>query len=190
MTPHQVDTIVDEIKDLFESQGSLSYGEEITQQEHMVQSGFLAEEEGYDNEVVIAAFLHDIGHIYAEGKDEESMGAFGAQRHEHIGADFLRERGFSEKIARLVEGHVEAKRYLTFKYPEYLEALSAASLTTLGYQGGPMSEEEATAFEQGPHFELCIKMREWDDAGKRTDLDLTDISPFVERIRTYLNEQQ
>ena len=97
MTPHQVDTIVEEIQTLFDTHGSLSYGEEVTQQEHMVQSGFLAEEEGYDNEVVIAAFLHDIGHIYAVGKDEEFMGAFGAKRHEQIGADFLRERGFSEK---------------------------------------------------------------------------------------------
>lgn len=190
MTPLNTDTIVNEIKELFEKQGSLSYGEEVTQQEHMVQSGFLAEEEGYDNEVVIAAFLHDIGHIYASGKDEEFMGSFGAKRHEHIGATFLRERGFSEKIAILVEGHVKAKRYLTFKHPEYLKSLSEASLATLGYQGGPMNEEEAVAFEQGPYFELCIKMREWDDAGKRTDLDLTDISPFVERIRKYLNEHQ
>ena len=85
---------------------------------------------------------------------------------------------------------MEAKRYLTFKHPDYLGALSEASLATLGYQGGPMSIDEALAFERGPYFDLCIKMREWDDAGKRTDLDLTDISPFVERIRTYLNEQQ
>lgn len=189
MIPHQVDTIVEEIVDLFDKQGSSSYGEQVTQQEHMVQSGILAEEEGYDDEVIIAAFLHDIGHIYAAGKDEEFMGAFGARRHEHIGADFLRERGFSEKIAVLVEGHVEAKRYLTHKHPEYLDALSEASLATLHYQGGPMSEEEASSFEQGPYFDLCIKMREWDDAGKRTDLDLSDISRFVERIRVYLNAQ-
>ena len=189
MTPHQADSIVEEIKHLFEKEGASSYGEQVTQQEHMVQSGFLAIEEGYDDEVVIAAFLHDIGHIYAAGKTEESMGAFGAKRHEHIGADFLRERGFSEKIAVLVEGHVEAKRYLTYKHPEYLEALSDASRVTLGYQGGPMEKEEAETFEQAPYFDLCIKMREWDDAGKRTDLDLSDISPFINRIRVYLNER-
>lgn len=189
MTLHQVDTIVEEIKVLFKKEGGSSYGEQVTQQEHMVQSGLLAEEEGYDNEVIIAAFLHDIGHIYAAGKDEEFMGAFGARRHEHIGAEFLRKRGFSEKIAILVEGHVEAKRYLTYKYPEYLGALSEASMATLGYQGGPMNKEEAESFEDSPYFDLCIKMREWDDAGKRTDLDLTDITPFVDRIRMYLNER-
>lgn len=35
--------------------------------------------------------------------------------HEKIGADYLRERGFSEQVAVLVESHVTAKRYLTFK---------------------------------------------------------------------------
>ena len=157
MTSQHIDTIVEEIKVLFEKEGGSSYGEQVTQQEHMVQSGFLAEEEGYDNEVIIAAFLHDIGHIYAAGRDEEFMGSFGARRHEHIGAEFLRNRGFSEKIAILVEGHVEAKRYLTYKNPAYLEALSEASMATLGYQGGPMNDEEAESFEKRPLFRVVHK---------------------------------
>ena len=187
MTPTEIDTIVDDISRMFETKGSASYGEDVTQLEHMVQSGYLAAEEGYDNEVVIAAFLHDIGHICVEHNGEASMGKFGARRHEHIGADYLRARGFSEKIAILIEAHVEAKRYLTHKYPEYLSKLSEASLATLKYQGGPMSETEAAAFEAGPHFDLCIKMREWDDAGKRSDLNLVDISPFIDRVRAYLD---
>lgn len=189
MTPTEIDTIVNEITELFENKGKQSYGEDVTQLEHMVQSGFLAAEEGYDDEVVIAAFLHDIGHICIDHRGEDSMGQFGARRHEQIGADYLRERGFSEKIAILIEGHVGAKRYLTHKHPEYLSKLSEASLNTLKYQGGPMTEEEAVAFENGPYFDLCIKMREWDDAGKRVDLDLSDISPFIDRVRTYLSTQ-
>ncbi len=183
---NNVDAIIADIVSMFEARGDRSYGEDVTQREHMVQSGWLAAEEGYDNEVVVAAFLHDIGHICASDEDVEQMDGFGARRHEHLGADYLRQRGFSEKIAALVEGHVEAKRYLTFKQPEYLRSLSEASLETLRFQGGPMASQEAAAFEQGPYFDLCIKMREWDDAGKRTDLNLRDISPFVDRIRQYL----
>ena len=186
MTP---EVIVQEITELFDKKGGESYGEEVTQLEHMVQSGILAAEEGYDNEVVIAAFLHDIGHLCSTPNEDEQMGGFGTKRHEHIGADYLRDRGFSEKMAVLVEGHVEAKRYLTYKYPTYLADLSEASLATLEYQGGPMSAEEAERFESGPYFDLCIKMREWDDAGKRTDVDLSDISPFIDRIRTYFSQQ-
>ena len=189
MDTHSIDQVVQDIVAMFDQRGSASYGEDVTQLEHMVQSGFLAAEEGYDDEVVIAAFLHDIGHICTAEEEAEQMGQFGARRHEQIGADYLRARGFSEKVAILVEGHVEAKRYLTHKYPDYLAQLSTASLATLEYQGGPMGEDEARTFESGPYFDLCIKMREWDDAGKRTDLDLTDIGPFMLRVRAYLESR-
>lgn len=63
------------------------------------------------------------------------MGEFGVKRHEQLGADFLRSLGFSEKIAQLVENHVQAKRYLTFRYPDYYTKLSEASKQTLIYQG-------------------------------------------------------
>ena len=189
MRDMQIDAVVENIAAMFERKGGESYGEDVTQLQHMVQSGHLAAEEGYDNEVVVAAFLHDIGHICLSEEETEQMGKFGARRHEHIGADYLREHGFSEKIAVLVEGHVEAKRYLTYKHPEYLAQLSAASLATLKYQGGPMTPQEAKDFEGNPHFNLCIKMREWDDAGKRTDLDLEDIAPLIDRVRAYLESR-
>lgn len=33
-------------------------------------------------------------------------------KHDVVGAQFLRELGFSERLSRLVEGHVQAKRYM------------------------------------------------------------------------------
>ena len=51
-----------------------SYGESVTQLEHMVQSAQLAEQEGYDEEVVMAAFFHDIGHLY-ETEYTDQMGS-------------------------------------------------------------------------------------------------------------------
>ncbi len=183
-----VDTNLNAVFRLFDRYGGQNYGEDVTQLEHMVQCGHLAEEAGYDDEVVLAALFHDIGHL-CDHAGMEYMGQFGAKQHDLIGAAFLRDHGFSEKVAALVAGHVAAKRYLTYKFPEYHEGLSHASKQTLVYQGGPMTSEEAAAFEQDPYFEMHIKLREWDDAGKRTDLDLHDYTPFVDRTRRHLEAQ-
>src|ERR1700754_308115 len=64
MTTEQAQKITDEIMDLYKGYGGAEYaGEKVSQLEHMMQAAQLAEEEGYDEEVVLAAFLHDIGHI-------------------------------------------------------------------------------------------------------------------------------
>ena len=119
--------IADEIMDLYERHGAEDYiGEPVSQLEHMGQSAQLAQREGYDEEVILAAFLHDIGHLSVstgetspDGSPPGSMNGYGTVRHERVGADYLRGKGFSEKIAWLVEYHVRAKRYLTFKHPAY-----------------------------------------------------------------------
>ncbi len=135
--------IVDEIFELYKRFGNEDYiGEPVSQIEHMSQTAQLAEENGYDDEVILAAFFHDIGHICVSRNKENNMGGFGTKSHEKIGADFLREKGFPEKVARLVENHVQAKRYLTCKNPDYYKKLSAASKATLEFQGGKMSESE------------------------------------------------
>src|ERR1700712_2672134 len=106
----------------------------------MVQGAQLAETQGFDNETILAAFLHDIGHIAEKENEGNGMNGFGIMDHEALGSDFLLERGFSEKVARLVRSHVDAKRYLTLRSPGYYDHLSEASKTTLEYQGGPMKD--------------------------------------------------
>src|SRR5215831_11597843 len=139
--------ITDEIMAYYEDHGGEEYaGEKVTQLEHMVQAAQLAEEKGYDEEVILAAFLHDIGHICVSAQGSNEMDGFGIKDHEEVGADFLQEKGFSKRLIRLVESHVQAKRYLTWKSAEYYNQLSEASKKTLEYQGGRMSEEEAKAF--------------------------------------------
>ncbi|MFM9838646.1 MAG: phosphonate degradation HD-domain oxygenase [Cyclobacteriaceae bacterium] len=172
----QAENIVKEIFDLYEKYGNEEYiGEPVSQIEHMSQSALLAMDGGYDDEVILAAFFHDIGHICVSRNKENDMGGFGTKSHEKIGADFLREKGFSEKIAQLVENHVQAKRYLTFKYPEYFQNLSEASKKTLEFQGGVMTSEEAMAFEQNPLFDLSIKMRQWDEQAKEINVPLVSL---------------
>jgi 2-amino-1-hydroxyethylphosphonate dioxygenase (glycine-forming) len=190
MTDKKISSITDEIFELYEKHGSNEYaGEKISQLEHMVQAAQLAKQAGYDDEIVLAAFLHDIGHICAANYITADMNGFGVMNHEKIGANFLRKRGFSERIARLVENHVSAKRYLTSKYPEYYEGLSEASKKTLEFQGGRMNYDEAMLFEQDDLFEEYIEMRRWDEQAKEENQPLPPIHYFKELMRSYLQRQ-
>ncbi|GAB4480270.1 MAG: hypothetical protein OHK0057_33540 [Thermoflexibacter sp.] len=116
------------------------------------------------------------------------MDGYGVKRHEQIGADFLRSKGFSEKIARLVENHVQAKRYLTFKYPAYYEALSEASKKTLEFQGGKMTEMEATNFENDTLFSLSIQMRTWDEKAKEIGVALPELNKYKQMAIKHLSK--
>ncbi|POA30534.1 MULTISPECIES: phosphonate degradation HD-domain oxygenase [unclassified Pseudomonas] len=157
--------VIAEVFGWYERFGDSDYiGEPVSQIEHMSQAAELAMAEGFDDEVVLAAFFHDIGHLCTE--NAQSMGGFGVVSHERLGADYLRRLGFGERMARLVEYHVQAKRYLTFKEPGYYERLSEASRRTLDYQGGVMTAEEAQAFERDPLCAISLRMRQWDEQAK------------------------
>lgn len=159
--------IAEEIIQLLLSKGGSEYiGEPVTKLEHMVQSAELAAEQAFSEELIIAALLHDIGHISEPVTEENDMEGLGLFDHEYLGAQFLRERGFSEKIVQAVANHVPAKRYLCYKYPDYLSQLSEASLQTLKLQGGVMTYDEAIRFEQNPFFEDIIAIRKIDEQAK------------------------
>lgn len=174
-----IETAVNEVFELFEKHGNADYiGESISQLEHACQAAHLAESEGYDNEVILAALFHDIGHLCEMNGDRPKMGGYGVMEHEKLGADFLRARGFSEKIAKLVQSHVEAKRYLCFADQNYYEKLSEASKKTLQYQGGPMSAADAAEFELNPLCKTIIRMRLWDEMAKEIDVPLPDLKRY------------
>jgi phosphonate degradation associated HDIG domain protein len=178
--------VTDEIFALLQRRGQEDYfGEPVSQIEHAFQCAQLAEAEGYGEEVILAALLHDIGHICALPGEEEMPG-LGILRHEQVGAFYLRKWGFSEKICRLVEGHVQAKRYLTFKDNDYYEHLSDASRQTLKLQGGKMDAEEAEAFETNFLFEMMVKMRLWDEAGKEIGKPLPDMERYRDMCLRHL----
>ncbi len=169
------EVIIEEVFALYEKHGDEDYiGEPVSQLEHMSQAAGLAKVEGFDDEVVLAAFFHDIGHLCAD--EAESMYGFGNLDHEKLGAEYLRSRGFSDRIAMLVQSHVIAKRYLTYKFPDYYNQLSDASKATLEFQGGRMTTEEADDFETHPDSELFIRFRYWDDKAKETNKPVENIS--------------
>lgn len=175
---------------LYAQYGNEDYiGEPVSQIEHMCQAAQLAEAEGYDEPVILAAFFHDIGHLCEHIMPVKQMDGYGVVDHEKLGADFLREKGFAETIACLVENHVQAKRYLTYHFPEYYDQLSEASKKTLAFQGGPMTLEEAMAFEADPLFDLHIKLRRWDEKAKLEQQPLPVLDTYKEMIIRHLLAQ-
>ena len=182
--------IAETIIGLYEEYGSDDYiGEPVSQLEHMHQAANLARKAGYPNDVILAAFFHDIGHFCEHVINVQRMDGFGVVDHEKLGADFLRSKGFSEKIARLVQHHVQAKRYLTFKSPAYYDQLSEASRATLSFQGGMMTEKEANAFEADPLFDLYIQLRKWDEQAKMEHQPSADLDYYKRLIVAELQRE-
>lgn len=180
--------ISDEIIALYNKYGSEDYdGEPISQASHMIQCAILAMGEG-EPELTIGAFLHDIGHLLKHEQNTESMGSFGVVNHEGIGAAYLQERGFSDKICAIVANHVAAKRYLVATDEMYAAKLSPASRETLKWQGGLMNEKEVKTFKNHSYFEDIIKVRLWDEKAKDMNVALLPVSFFQKLIYNYLND--
>ncbi|SCW92099.1 phosphonate degradation operons associated HDIG domain protein [Sphingobium faniae] len=177
---------MDEIFAIFEKFGSLHYGEDVSQMEHILQCGHLARIDGASDELIAAALLHDIGQFIDDaGNAAEQLGV--DARHELTGAAYLA-TCFPETVTEPVRLHVEAKRYLCTVEPGYHEALSHASSFSLGLQGGPHSEQEAEDFLALPAARDAIRLRRYDDMGKKRDWDVPELEsyrPLLESLLRY-----
>ncbi len=174
--------IADEVLRLLESAKGKSYfGEPVTQLEHALQCAQLARDAQADRDTILAALLHDIGHI-----SQPQTSEVGADNHESAGASYLRERGFSESLVALAEGHVAAKRYLTATNPSYYAELSATSKQSLARQGGPMMPEEIAAFQSDPLFKEKLRLRSWDERAKVPGLLVTSLEFYRPAIIEHL----
>lgn len=163
-------------------------GEDISQLEHALQCAHWAHKNKAPDEVVLAALFHDIGHLIAP--DAPQMDGLGVVDHENIGARFLLENGCSTRMAKLVASHVEAKRYLCHRKPAYYKRLSDASKGTLEWQGGPMNEEQAIAFETSPDFKFFLSLRSWDELAKDPDADVPKIDFYVPMLTQHIETQE
>ena len=190
MTEDQINKTVENLFEMISQSGEADYiGENVTQLEHMCQTAERAEEQGNDDEVILGALFHDIGHFCSDYGEEEDMGGLGHISHDKVGADYLRDLGFSERIARIVQNHVEAKRYLCVTKAGYFKKLSEASLKTLAFQGGPMSEEEIVQFESDPYFKDFVKVRAWDEMAKVENKPLPDLERYKEMAKSHLRNR-
>ncbi len=158
--------IADEVIALLEKSGGDEYfGEAVSKLQHALQCAWHAQQAHADEELVLAALLHDVGHLFdKEGTVRDER--VGVVNHDEMGAQWLLARGFSPRLAALVGGHVDAKRYLTATHPDYLQRLSPASMETLQLQGGPMSAEDLADYASQPELRDMLRLRSWDEMAK------------------------
>jgi phosphonate degradation associated HDIG domain protein len=173
--------IVDDIMDLFERRGAAAYhGEAVSQTEHALQAAELAAREGAPDHLVVAALLHDVGHLL-DGQHEDLADRGLDGRHEEAGCTWLAAH-FGPDVTEPVRLHVAAKRYLCAVDPAYLAGLSSASRLSLALQGGPMAAEECAEFESNPLYHDAIRLRHWDDTAKNPGLKVPGLGHYRQRL--------
>jgi phosphonate degradation associated HDIG domain protein len=165
--------------------GETHYDPSVTQLDHALQSARLAEVEGAPAAEIIAALLHDVGHLLANEHCDRDNFLARDIRHERLGADWL-EPLFGSGVAEPVRHHVAAKRYLCATDSAYGQALSPASGRSLEIQGGPMTADEVMQFEAMPGAEAGVALRRRDDRAKVADLPVPDLSHYAGLIRNHL----
>ncbi len=177
-------SVADEVFAIYSARGAEAYfGEPVSVTEHGLQAAHFAQLEEAPEQLVIAALLHDIGHLVVEAPDDIEEWTSDAH-HERIGSDWLAKR-FGPEVSEPVRLHVPAKRYLCATRASYLTKLSPASVVTLKLQGGAMSPAEVTRFEAEPFYRDAIRVREWDDRGKMAGLQtagMLDYRALLESI--------
>jgi phosphonate degradation associated HDIG domain protein len=168
--------IVDRIYGMFDQFGDASYGEAVSQREHALQAAQYAVDDGAPATLVAAALIHDLGQFLDQAGDAAETEERDA-RHEQLGATFLAEY-FPATVVEPIRLHVDAKRYLCAVEPGYLEKLSNASRLSLGLQGGPFSGVEQENFRTLAHWEDAVRLRRYDDLGKRPDMTIAPLESY------------
>lgn len=170
-----------EIETLFRERGhSLYGGEAVTQLEHALQCASQAKLEQSCPAMIVAALLHDVGHLLHQ------HGASCAQdgvddRHEELGAAWLRRR-FGSEVSEPIRMHVLAKRFLCSTDPSYEQQLSGPSQLSFRLQGGLLTDEEIQSFRETPYADDAIRLRHWDDAAKRPGLATETLEYFLRLV--------
>lgn len=148
--------------------------------EHGLQTAAILREWRPDDiELQVAGLVHDIGWMRRDGERAWSPAPEAA--HDRDGA--IRVRALlGDRVADLVAGHVDAKRYLVATDATYRATLSPRSLETLAFQGEVMDDAEITAFERGANMADLVTLRRADDAAKVIGLAVDGLDAWRPRI--------
>lgn len=158
-------TSIDEVLALYERWGAELYDEELRQLDHALQTAALAREAGAPDALVVAALLHDVGHLLEMADRDGPRDRTTDLRHEARGSAWLAGL-FPPAVTAPIALHVRAKRYIVAVEPVYADVLSPGSTASLARQGGPLAPDEVTAFEANPGWADAVALRRWDDQGK------------------------
>lgn len=164
--------VLDETADVLRSLRGVWDEESVDELDHALQSAARAIADHADDELALAAALHDLAHSPLFG---------GAGAHDAFARDWLTPR-FGERVGWLAGAHVAAKRYLVATEPGYGGGLSETSLLSLHAQGGASVDDE---FVTHPWWSDALRLRRYDDgakdpAGRRATID--DVLAIAERV--------
>ena len=167
-----------EVLALYRAHGDGAYfGERVSMTEHGLQAAHFAQVQSAPAALIVAALLHDVGHLLESVPDAIEDWTSDAH-HEVQGARWLAQR-FPAAVSEPVRLHVPAKRYLCAIDPQYFSQLSSASVHTLQLQGGPMGAHEIAQFEREPWYREAVRVRRWDDQGKVAGLKTPTLAEFL-----------
>lgn len=173
---------IDDVISLLQTKGAVPTADgNGTQLDHALKVAHLAQAEQAPANLVVAALLHDVGHMLANNGPDPA--------HANTGHAWVAQH-FPPEVSEPVRLHVEAKRYLSATDGTYLERLSPSSLQSLHAQGGPMTEAELDAFEEELHYPDAVKLRHWDDQAKTENLAAPALDEYRETIAKVLKPQK
>jgi phosphonate degradation associated HDIG domain protein len=198
-TGHVMSLSIPEIIDLLNGRAHTWYGQEaVSQLEHALQCAHLAELAEESPETIVAALLHDLGHMLGANSQRPKFAMQGEgdgksqdpdqtppttdDLHQYIALPFLR-GVFGDAVLKPIKLHVEAKRYLCATDPNYWEALSPASKHSLVLQGGVHTQEQVSAFEALPYADRAARLRRYDDLAKVPGAETPGLDHYEQLMR-------
>lgn len=148
--------------------------EAVDELDHALQSAARALDDGADDELVLAAALHDLG--------RSPLVDHGDPCHDRVAQEWLTPR-FGARVGWLAGAHVAAKRYLVATEPGYADTLSEVSVATLAEQGG--AAVLGSDHLEHPWWPDAVLLRRYDDAAKdpaATQASIDEVLAVAERV--------
>ena len=160
---------IPDIVELLGSRATTWYGQEaVSQLDHALQCAHLAEQANESPETVVAALLHDLGHMLSPQQElvaDQSAMPSKDDLHQFVALPFLRSL-FPDAVLEPIKLHVDAKRYLCAVDAGYWGDLSPASKHSLELQGGRYDEAQVRTFEGLTYYAEAVRLRRYDDLAK------------------------
>ncbi len=166
--------VLEEVSVLLRSLRGVWDEDAVDELDHALQAAARAKGDGADDELVLAAALHDVAH-------SPLLSDTGTTHHERVARDWLTPR-FGERVGWLAGAHVAAKRYLVVTDADYATTLSDVSVDSLHHQGGPGVDP---SFVDHPWWPDALRLRRYDDAAKEPDgagVPIDEVLAVAERV--------
>ena len=171
-SPHGLMALtLSDIETLFAANGDRMYtGEPVTQLEHALQSADAAERDGASQELVMAAFLHDLGHLINDQGETPTLRGID-DRHEYFALPFLRALSPTAVLAADPSAcRCEALPVCPRRRPDRPARVLGELVGRFEAQprtaGRHFHDAEADAFIAKPYAADAVRLRLWDDLAK------------------------